>query len=90
MCRNLILNTDIDKEKLPDILSCLDSFAERASKSNVYDVLKSYNRSQYYFLGSFNRGQVVEECKKASLSLNFYPQMELMENERFFSGKIYD
>ena len=89
VCRNLILNTDIDKEKLPDILSCLDSFAERASKSNVYDVLKSYNRSQDYFLGSFNRGQVVEECKKASLSLNFYPQMELMENERFFSGKIY-
>lgn len=87
-CRNLILNTDIQKEKLPDILLCLNTFAECSKKKPVYEVLQKYNKEDNDFLRSFERSQVNEEIKKSGMSEVFFPQMEKMENERFFSGRI--
>lgn len=87
-CRNLILNKDIQKEKLPEILSCLNDFAEQAKDSNVYTILQSYDKNMNDFLRSFERSQIEEECKKASMPSEYFPQMEKMENSRFFSGRI--
>lgn len=87
-CRNLILNTDIQKKELPEILNCLNAFAEQAKHSNVYTILKSYDKQENDFLHSFDRSQVKEECKKASMPSDYFPQMEKMENSRFFSGRI--
>jgi hypothetical protein len=88
-CRNLILNTEIGKEKLPNVLANMDAFAEKVKQSTVYDVMKSYSNSIDDFLSEFSKPQIVEERKKANLDATFYPQMEQMENERFFSGRIY-
>lgn len=87
-CRNLILNTDIQKEKLPEILNCLNAFAEQTKHSNVYTILQSYDKNMNDFLRSFERSQIEEECKKASMPSEYFPQMEKMENSRFFSGRI--
>lgn len=87
-CRNLILNTDIQKEDLPEILFCLNDFAEQVKHSNVYTILQSYDKQENDFLHSFDRSQIKEECKKASMSSDYFPQMEKMENSRFFSGRI--
>lgn len=87
-CRNLILNTDIQKEQLPEILNCLNVFAEQAKHSNVYTILQSYDKQENDFLHSFDRSQIKEECKKASMPSDYFPQMEKMENSRFFSGRI--
>ena len=87
-CRNLILNTDIQKEKLPEILFGLNVFAEQAKHSNVYSILQSYDKQKNDFLHSFDRNQITEECKKASMPIEYFPQMEKMENCRFFSGCI--
>ena len=65
-CRNLILNTDIQKEKLPEILNCLNAFAEQTKHSNVYTILQSYDKQENDFLHSFG-SQIKEECKKASM-----------------------
>lgn len=86
-CRNLILNTDIQKEKLPEILNCLNAFAEQTKHSNVYTILQSYDKQENDFLHSFG-SQIKEECKKASMPSEYFPQMEKMENSRFFSGRI--
>lgn len=86
-CRNLILNTDIQKEKLPEILNCLNAFAEQTKHSNVYTILQSYDKQENDFLHSFG-SQIKEECKKASMPPEYFPQMEKMENSRFFSGRI--
>ena len=88
-CRNLILNTDIDKEQLPDVLNSLDAFALRTLQSDVYEVLKIYDGTKDTFLNGFKWAQIVEERKKAKLPTVYYPQMLLMENDRFFSGRIY-
>lgn len=87
-CRNLILNTDIKKENLPEILLCLNVFAEQAKHSNVYTILQSYDKGKNDFLYSFDRSQIKEECIKASKPSEYFPQMEKMENSRFFSGRI--
>lgn len=87
-CRNLILNTDIQKEKLPEILLGLSVFAEQVKQSNVFTILQSYNKQENDFLHSFDRSQIKEECKKASMPSEYFPQMEKMENCRFFSGRI--
>lgn len=86
-CRNLILNTDIQKEKLPEILNCINAFAEQTKHSNVYTILQSYDKQENDFLHSFG-SQIKEECKKASMPSEYFPQMEKMENSRFFSGRI--
>ena len=88
VCRNLILNTDIQKEKLPEILSGLSVFAEQAKHSDVYTILQSYEKQENNFLHSFDKSQIKEECKKASMPSEYFPQMEKMENSRFFSGCI--
>ncbi len=88
VCRNLILNTDIGKENLSEILTGLNQFSEHTKQERVYTVLQRYEKSNDNFLHSFKGAQVKEECKKATMPSEYFPQMEKMENTRFFSGCI--
>ena len=83
--RNLILNTDIDYEKLPKIMHDIDAFSACCKEHNVYDVLQSGNAKK--LLTSFLPEQVSEEILKAS-RLEYKDQMVKLENGRFFSGRI--
>lgn len=73
---------------MPEILSGLSVFAAQIRQSDVYTILQSYDKKENDFLHSFDRSQIKEECKKASMPSDFFPQMEKMENSRFFSGRI--
>ena len=86
ICRNLILNTNIEKTELPRILFCLEqSYSKAAAKeAKIYSLL----RSEDSLLKAFDSKQVEEEVKKALLPSSYRPQMEIMENTRFFSGRI--
>lgn len=84
--RNLILNTEIDRKDLPVVIKTIDTFATRCVEENIYTVLRSGSDIKS-ILKCFNRGQVEEEIMKAS-ELEYYGQMTLLENGRFFSGRI--
>lgn len=88
VCRNLILNTDIGKDDLAEVLTGLDKFSEHAKQEKVYTILQQYDKRDDNFLRSFKGDQVKEECKKSAMPSEYFPQMEKMENTRFFSGCI--
>lgn len=83
--RNLILNTSVDRENLPSLMLAMDDFGTHCSKENIYLLLgKSESMDM---LKGFNSRQISEEILKAS-QLNYYNSMTMLENGRFFSGRI--
>ena len=87
VCRNLILNTEIGKDKLPDILCTLEQFYKATKEENIYSLLAEQEKING-LLKAFDRHQVEEESQKAKFPPAFRSQMEKMENTRFFSGRI--
>ena len=83
--RNLILNTSVDRENLLSLMLAMDDFGTHCSKENIYLLLgKSESMDM---LKGFNSRQISEEILKAS-QLNYYNSMTMLENGRFFSGRI--
>ena len=85
--RNLILNTNIDSKKLPDVMRVIDAFAMECKSRDVYSILLSDDNVNS-ILKVFDKNQVEEEILKASVRDDYYDQMNLLENGRFFSGCI--
>ena len=86
--RNLIFNTDIRRENLPEIFDTIDSFSLLAQTENVYQILSNLgNSDNIEILKGFNKKQLKEEVIK-SRQLSFYNDMVKLENGRFFSGCI--
>lgn len=83
--RNLILNTVIGSEDLPSIIKDIDAFSTLCKNSNIYTVLQSDDVKNV--LDKFNKSQVKEETRKASMP-EFKDEMINMENGRFFRGRI--
>jgi len=83
--RNLILNTDIGYESLPQVMRDIDAFSSCCKEHNIYDVLRSDEAKD--LLKNFNTKQVGEEILKASRP-EYKNQMVKLENDRFFSGRI--
>lgn len=83
--RNLILNTSVNREDLPSLMLAMDDFGTHCSKENIYLLLgKSESMDM---LKGFSPRQISEEILKAS-QLNYYNSMVMLENGRFFSGRI--
>ena len=85
--RNLILNTSIDSKRLPSIMKAIDVFALVCKARNIYSVLQ-LDENVNAILRSFDKDQVEEEKLKASLRDGYDASMNLLENGRFFSGRI--
>lgn len=83
--RNLILNTSVNREDLPSLMLAMDNFATHCSKENIYLLL--VNSDSKDILKGFNSRQISEEILKAC-QLNYYSSMTMLENGRFFSGRI--
>lgn len=58
--RNLILNTNIDSKKLPDVMRVIDAFAMECKSRNVYSILLSDDNVNS-ILKVFDKNQVEEE-----------------------------
>lgn len=84
--RNLILNTEIDSKNLPTIMQTIDTFSAQCKEKNIYAVLQSDEVAKATLKG-FDKNQIEEEIMKAS-ELEYYEQMNSLENGRFFSGCI--
>lgn len=83
--RNLILNTDISRDSLPELMDTIELFSLSCSDVNIYEILqKDFDLSS---LKGFNKDQIKEEILKARHT-ELYPQMIELENGRFFSGHI--
>lgn len=85
--RNLILNTSIEKDKLPDVFNDISNFYQASKDQDIYEILVNKGRTKE-LLKSFNSSQIEEEEKKAKLPTPYRPVMGHMENSRFFSGSI--
>ena len=85
--RNLILNTSIEKEKLPEIFKDISNFYQAIQEHDIYEILANGTLSKE-LLKSFSGTQLKEEEKKAKLPESYYTVMEGMENTKFFSGSI--
>ena len=86
--RNLIFNTDIRRENLPDILDTIDAFALLAQKENIYQILSNLGSSDNIeLLKEFSRKQIKEEVTKSGL-LSSIKDLIKLENGRFFSGCV--
>lgn len=83
--RNLIMNTSISREDLSSLISMIDTFGQRCSIENIYSLLRKSEAKE--LLKGFNSRQISEEISKAN-QLYYYKSMTLMENGRFFSGRI--
>ena len=87
VCRNLIENTPIGQEELPNILESLDNFYAHVKDKDLLNVLvKDVNTDT--LLNKFGTSQVKEEHQKAELPPEFRTTIEKLENHPFFFGKI--
>lgn len=95
--RNLIFNTDINGNNLPNILNAIDNFANICKTKNIYDALEDseiqhdnndadkVNKS----LKGFNSNQIEEEKNKSAQKLKiYYKDIKNLENGAFFMGRI--
>ena len=85
--RNLILNTNIDSKRLPGVMRAIDTFALICKARDIYSVLQ-LDENVNAILKNFDNDQLEEEKMKASIRDDYYAQMILLENGRFFSGCI--
>lgn len=83
--RNLILNTEINDDKLPTIMQAIDKMAILCEEQGIYKILQLEGTKNV--LQVFNQEQVKEEIIK-STALEYYEQMIKLENGRFFRGCI--
>lgn len=95
--RNLIFNTDIDRNNLPDILNAIDNFANICKTKNIYDALEDseiqHNNNDAdkvnNSLKGFNSNQIEEEKIKSAQKLKiYYKDIKNLENGAFFMGRI--
>ena len=83
--RNLILNTSIGREDLQSLMCKMDNFGEQCRTEDIYTLLRRPETSDS--LKGFSPQQISEEVQKAGL-LDYYKPMTMLENGRFFDGRI--
>lgn len=83
--RNLILNSDITRDNLTDIMVVIEEFSVSCQYNNIYTVLNGNDAKAS--LKGFKSSQIDEEILKSKHPL-LYDQMVGLENGRFFSGHI--
>lgn len=91
--RNLIFNTEIDRNNLPDILNAIDNFANICKTKNIYDALIQQDNNDVdkvnKSLKGFNGKQIKEEIFKSAQEFKiYYDDIKDLENGAFFMGRI--
>ncbi len=91
LMRNLILNTTIDRKNISGILHNIKSIAEKVQGRDIYEYLSTIeiDADKEKEEWKFNHKQVIEERMKASPEFSELRElMGLMENNKFFRGRI--